>query len=89
MTLSSDDINFGERLNKHPKLKERMKSILDLTENTQGDVIKADEAERKTIETVRQLGNDILQDWGNRRSIVCEEQLREEETGIEGNGKKK
>ena len=86
--LSSDDITFTERLNRHPELKIRMKSILDLTENTQGDVIKADDAERQTIEAVRQLGNDILQDWGNSRSAASEAQLRKETTGIEGNGKK-
>lgn len=87
--LSSDDMSFTERLNRHPELKARMKSILDLTENTQGDVIKADDAEKQTIKAVRQLGNDILQDWGNHRSASSEAQLRKEETGIEGNGKKK
>ena len=87
--LSSDDITFTERLNRHPELKIRMKSILDLTENTQGDVIKADDAERQTIDAVRQLGNDILQEWGNGRSAASEAQLRKEEIGIEGNGKKK
>jgi len=87
--LSSDDITFTERLNRHPELKVRMKSILDLTENTQGDMIKADDAERQTIDAVRQLGNDILQDWGNGRSAASEAQLRKETIGIEGNGKKK
>jgi len=89
MTLSSNDIDLIKRLNSHPKLKARMESILDLTENSEGNVIKADEAERQTIETMRQLGNEVLQDWGNRRSSASDAELRAQEKGIEGNGKKK
>jgi len=89
MTLSVTDIEFCNRLNKHPALKRRMESILDLTENTKEDVIKADDAERRTIESVRQLGNEILHDWANRRikSSTCK--LKTEEKSIVGNGKKK
>mgnify|MGYP003572515163 CR=1 FL=1 len=36
--------NFVERLEAHPALKSRGLSILDIAENTSGDVIKADEA---------------------------------------------
>ncbi len=89
MKLSPKDVILLDRLNKHPELKERVESLLNLTENTQGDVIKVDEAERQTIEVVRQLGNEILHDWANRRIDVSVDQLRKKESGIEGNGKKK
>ncbi len=89
MKASLKDLTLLERLNKHPKLKERIDSILNMTENTQGDVIKADEAERQTIENVHQLGNEVLHDWANHQIDVSVAQLQTEEKGIEGNGKKK
>ncbi len=42
------------RLNKHPSLKARVEAILDVAENTHGDLIRADEAEQRAIEQVRQ-----------------------------------
>ena len=59
--------NLLERLEKHPELKERFAMILDIVENASGDVEKADEAERRAIEAVRQLGQEILQGWAQRQ----------------------
>jgi len=59
--------NLLERLEKHPELKERFEMILDIVENAAGDVEKADEAERRAIEAVRQLGNEIVQGWAQRQ----------------------
>jgi len=59
--------NLLERLEKHPELKERFEMILDIVENASGDVEKADEAERRAIEAVRQLGNEIAQGWAQRQ----------------------
>jgi hypothetical protein len=56
-----------ERLEKHPELKERFEMILDIVENVSGNVEKADEAERRAIEAVRQLGNEIVQGWAQRQ----------------------
>ena len=55
--------NLLERLEKHPELKERFEMIVDIVENAAGDVEKADEAERRAIEAVRQLGNEIVHGW--------------------------
>lgn len=59
--------NLSERLEQHPELQERFEMILDIVENTCGDVEKADEAERRAIEAVRQLGNEIVQGWAQRQ----------------------
>jgi hypothetical protein len=56
-----------ERLEGHPELKERFEMILDIVENASGDVEKADEAERRAIEAVRQLGHEIVQGWAQRQ----------------------
>ena len=60
--------NLLERLEKHPELEERFEMILDIVENASGDVEKADEAERRAIEAVRQLGNEIVQGWAQRQN---------------------
>ena len=62
---------------------------LDVAENTQGDLISADEAERRAIEQVRQLGNELLHDWAKQRVISSANELKEKEKNIVGNGKKK
>jgi hypothetical protein len=47
-----------ERLEKRPELEERFEMIMDIVENVSAEVEKADEAERRAIEAVRQLGNE-------------------------------
>jgi hypothetical protein len=59
--------NLSEPLEKHPELKERFEMILDIVENVSGEVEKADEAERRAIQAVRQLGNEILLGWAQRQ----------------------
>lgn len=57
--------SMDERLKKHPNLRKRFESILDIAENAHGDCIKADDAEEHVIEEVRKLGQETLQDWAN------------------------
>lgn len=81
--------NFVERLKAHSALRSRFESILDLAENTSGDVITANEAERQAIEEVRQLGNEVLQDWATQRVEASANELKDKEKNVKGNGKKK
>jgi hypothetical protein len=89
MNDTTKNIEFMERLKKHPILQARLESILNLAENTDGNIITASEAEQRTIFDLRQLGNEILHDWANNRINVSVAQLKKEESEIEGNGKKK
>ena len=52
-------------LQRHPQLKARMDALLKLVERA--DVELADEAERRTIDELRGLGQAVLQDWAHRR----------------------
>ena len=88
MPTSNNDDDLTARLNEHPVLKARFRSILDLAENTSGDVIKADDAEKQTIEALRQLGNDVLHEWAHKRIAESADKLRNEQTSIKSNGKK-
>jgi hypothetical protein len=40
--------------------------MLDLIENAGGDLKRADEAERRAIEELRSMGQELLCDWGQR-----------------------
>lgn len=60
----SDDI--ARRLERHPIVKARITKLLDLIENTGGDVRRADDAERRAIDELRAMGQELLHGWGQR-----------------------
>jgi hypothetical protein len=77
----------AERLEKHPELEKRFEMILDIVENVGGDVEKADEAERRAIEAVRQLGNEVMQGWAQQQHQKKEDEC-EKKPGINRKQKK-
>ncbi len=60
--------SVAERLERHPALKARMERMLDVVENASGDVRRADEAERRAIEELRQMGLEVMRGWGQKTS---------------------
>lgn len=63
--------SLEERLREHPQLRARLEQILDVMENADGDVVKADEAEQRFIEELRKMGQEALQGWaeGQQREL--------------------
>lgn len=59
--------NLEERLNEYPELKAKIETMLGIVENAGGDVEKAAEAERRIIEELRQMGNEVLHSWARRQ----------------------
>lgn len=80
---------LASRLEQHPSLKARFEAILDIAENTHGDLVSADKAEQRALEQVRQLGNELLHDWAKQRVIAAATELKAQEACAIGNGKKK
>ena len=64
--------SLEERLREHPHLYARISQLIDVVENAQGDVVKADEAERRVIEELRRLGQEAIQGWAERRQETVE-----------------
>jgi hypothetical protein len=58
--------DVAARLERHPVIKARITKLLDLVENTGGDLRRADDAERRAIDELRAMGQEILHDWGQR-----------------------
>jgi hypothetical protein len=66
--------NLEERLKEYPELKAKMEAMLGIIENAGGDVEKAAEAERRIIEELRQMGNEVLHSWARRQQQKKEEE---------------
>lgn len=67
--------SLESRLNHHPELKAKIEALLLVVENAQGDLLKANEAEQRVIEEIRQLGQAALQGWANRQNQAQSEQF--------------
>ncbi len=59
--------SLEERLKKYPELKAKLDSMLAIIENAGGDGEKAAEAERRIVEELRQMGNEVLHSWARRQ----------------------
>lgn len=60
--------SLEERLNRHPELRSKIESLLSVVENAEGDLVKANAAEQRVIEEIRQLGQAALQEWATRQN---------------------
>ncbi len=59
-------VTLEERLKEYPELKAKIET-LGIIENAGGDIEKAAEAERRIIEELRQMGNEVLHGWARRQ----------------------
>ncbi len=75
LSLSQEDKELLNRLNRRPDLKKRMKSILCIAEDDGEGIVKADEAENRIIEEVRRMGNEVLTEWAVSRIEKSEADL--------------
>ena len=66
--------DLNGRLDRHPVVKARVERMLNLLENTGGDVKRADEAERRVIDELRAMGQELLCGWG--QGVADEESKR-------------
>jgi len=74
-TASTRKRNLEERLKDQPEFKARVEKLLDVIENAAGDIEKAAEAERRVIEELRQMGNEVLHGWARRQQQKKEEEF--------------
>ena len=66
MSAIDRDLVLCERLNRHPRLRARVESLLAVVEDAADDCEKADAAERRVIEELRQMGHAALTAWAER-----------------------
>jgi len=63
MSASDRDPLLGERQNRHPRWRARVESLLAVVADAADACEKADAAERRVIEALRQPGHDALPAW--------------------------
>jgi hypothetical protein len=68
--MADNSLSLEERLNAHPQLRGRMESLLAIVEGGNEEVKQADEAERRVIEALRRLGNEVLRSWATQQEVV-------------------
>lgn len=86
--MSDRKRSLKERLAAHPKLRVRFEQILALVEDADDQVNTADEAEERTIEEMRRLGNEILHDWAAHKCLQAAQQTLSEKPEANSNSKK-
>jgi hypothetical protein len=55
--------SLEERLRKHPALRARLETLLDMVEDESGQFQRADDAEEFLITQLRSMGQEVLQEW--------------------------
>ncbi len=65
--------NLEARLNRHPELRDKIVALLSVVENAEGDIVKANAAEERVVEEIRQIGQTALQAWATGQNQVQRE----------------
>jgi len=86
---SASNQELVERLNKHPQLKTRVEALLNVVENTENHLENANLAEQKVIEEIRQMGQEVLEDWAIQQADRIAQEFRATHPVVKKQGKKK
>jgi hypothetical protein len=65
--------SLEERLRKHPALRARLETLLDMVEDESGQFERADDAEEFLISQLRGLGQEVLQGWATHEQLQVEQ----------------
>lgn len=87
--MSDKKVSLEERLKKYPYLRSRFESVMDVVEDTDGNIDKADEAEQLLIDEMRQMGKEALHDWAVGKEQKKVKELIHDRDGIKKHSKKK
>jgi hypothetical protein len=78
MTVSPQDQELLEALERHPEMRERVLSILSMADNADGQPRKADDVEALLIEEIRKLGNATMGEWARSSEEQAAQQMKAE-----------
>jgi hypothetical protein len=79
--------SLEERLKDLPELRASIERMLEVVENSAGDMEKAATAEEHVTEELRQMGNEVLHGWAQRQEQKKEEKYNDKK-GVNRKGKK-
>lgn len=70
--MEEKSIELVERLSRYPELKNRVEQLLNVVENTKGDLELADDAEQRVVDELRGMGGELLQGWAENQALSKE-----------------
>jgi hypothetical protein len=79
--------SLEQRLKAHPELRAKVEVLLDVVEDAGEDLQKADVAEQRVLEELRQMGNQILREWAKGQEQKKSRQTQQQ-PGVQRKGKK-
>lgn len=86
-SITDRDQALLELLKAHPMLRQRVEELLQIVEDPEGKIEKADVAEQRIIEEVRKLGHAALSGWAECQNQRIEDRMNQEK-GVRSAGKK-
>jgi uncharacterized protein YbjQ (UPF0145 family) len=66
-TPANSHESLEQRLSRYPELKAQIEALLSVVGNEAGELVLADEAEKRVVEEIRQLGQKALQSWASEQ----------------------
>ncbi len=90
--MKNTKFGLEKRLNKRPQMKQRFEALLDIVEDADGDLDKADAAEERVIQELQQMGREAIEHWAKAKEEKQTEKYLENNKDIrkiKNKGKKK
>jgi hypothetical protein len=83
------EVQFIQRLRRHPQLWARFQSILELTRNADGPLKTADQMEELLIQELRALGHTSMNDFATRAEARVGDELKGRDATVRSRKKKR
>lgn len=80
--------SLDQRLANNPRLRQRFLAIADMVDQAVEEGCTADEAEARTIEQIRKLGQEVLTEWAEKAAPQATHKAREHDARLSKSGKK-
>jgi hypothetical protein len=81
-------VEIVARLEKHPHLLDRIDALLNIAENTSGELDLADDAEEQLIIEVQKIGKEALQTWAIEQEAKKTQEARASSKSVITHSKK-
>ena len=79
---------LSERLEAYPELKIHLEELLDVVEDVNGTLRKADDAEIQVVKNMRKMGSSILHEWASHQEKARTSEWHEDHSKAWKHGKK-
>lgn len=81
--------SLAEKLEKYPELKKHVEEMLNIVEDSNNTLRKADDAEIKVVDNMRKTGATLLRAWANNQENKTKYEWTKENIISKKHGKKK